>query len=413
MFVAVGHDGLRLTSDDGKDWKTPQTGKEGEVYRRLAFGNGVFAAVGSYGGGNIMAATKDGAMWSTASNDAKYSRYYRGLCFGDGRFLALGGDPGAVGVAAAFVSTSTDGTTWSGFQRHLRQVHAPPRGVRRWAFCRGRRPWPAGVFRDGLNWDDVPGVKPIDTLIDIAFGNGIFVGVGLHGLRRSTRRRRDLVRARPRPRRRASERDRLGRRPIRRRRPRRNLLLARRPGLGAGAKRRRQRALTFCYGRGIFLGARWKGRLLRSTDAVRWDEVQKCRNTSRPSPSCRLWMGSIGPSVARTALELGYRPKPLRMPLRCSSDGRARAERAGRGHAACRSRRPQPCLRARGPGFHARWVSVRGWGSARPARAPVASSRIRRKTSVPSPSILRTSPETKWTSSQPKRWSVVFRTLRP
>ena len=43
MFVAVGHDGLRLTSDDGKDWKPAQAGKEGEVYRAVAFGNGVFA----------------------------------------------------------------------------------------------------------------------------------------------------------------------------------------------------------------------------------------------------------------------------------------------------------------------------------------------------------------------------------
>ena len=44
---------------------------------------------------------------------------------------------------------------------------------------RGRR----ACSPDGLDWDDVPDVKPIDTLVDVAFGNGVFVGVGLHGLR--------------------------------------------------------------------------------------------------------------------------------------------------------------------------------------------------------------------------------------
>ena len=32
-----------------------------------------------------------------------------------------------------------------------------------------------------------PDVKAIDTLVDLTFGGGVFVGVGLHGLRMSTR----------------------------------------------------------------------------------------------------------------------------------------------------------------------------------------------------------------------------------
>jgi hypothetical protein len=274
MFVAVGHDGLRLTSDDGKDWKTAQTGKEGEVYRAAAFGNGVCATVGSYGGRNIMAVTKDGATWSTASNDARYSRYYRGLCFGDGCFLALGGDPGAVGVASAFVSTSTDGTTWSDFQsisgKYMLRRAAFGNGLFVGVGDRGRRAY----SRDGLHWDDVPGVKPLDTLIDIAFGNGVFVGVGLHGLRRSTR---DGV---------------TWSEPLRGREGEHlnaivwadDRFVAVAPGAtflspdGQTWERlpNTDAPLTFCYGRGTFLGARWKGRLLRSTDAVQWHEVQKC-----------------------------------------------------------------------------------------------------------------------------------------
>jgi hypothetical protein len=274
MFVAVGHDGVRLASDDGKDWKPAQAGKEGEVYRAVAFGNGVFATVGSYGGRNIMAATKDGATWSTASNDAKYSRYYRGLCFGDGHFLALGGDPGGVGVPSAFVSTSSDGMTWSDFQsisgKFILRRAAFGNGLFVGVGDRGRRAY----SRDGLHWDDVAGVKPLDTLIDVAFGNGVFVGVGLHGLRRSTH---DGV---------------TWSEPVRGREGEHlnaivwadNRFVAVAPGATFLSPDGRDwvrvpntdAPLTFCHGRGMFLGARWKGRLLHSTDAVRWHEVQKC-----------------------------------------------------------------------------------------------------------------------------------------
>src|SRR4051794_37430062 len=42
-----------------------------------------------------------------------------------------------------------------------------------------------------------------------------------------------------------------------------------------------------------------------------------------------------------------------------------------------------------------------------------SSSRIFRNTFAASPSTLMASVEVKWTSSQPKRWSVDLRTLRP
>ena len=89
--------------------------------------------------------------------------------------------------ASAFVSTSSDGTTWSDFQsisgKFILRRAAFGNGLFVGVGDRGRRAY----SRDGLHWDDVPGVKPLDTLIDVAFGNGVFVGVGLHGLRRSTR----------------------------------------------------------------------------------------------------------------------------------------------------------------------------------------------------------------------------------
>ena len=114
LFMAVGLDGLRIASADGVKWTDAQTGREGESYRAVAFGNGLCVAVGSFGGDNILANTSDGKTWKTGKHDAKYVKYIRGLSFGNGQFLALGGDPGSVGQSKPFVMFSKDGLTWDG-----------------------------------------------------------------------------------------------------------------------------------------------------------------------------------------------------------------------------------------------------------------------------------------------------------
>ena len=114
LFAAVGQDGLRLVSEDGVKWTNKQTGKEGEVYRSVAFGNGLCVAIGSFGGDNILAASADGITWKTGKHEAKYVQYIRGLTFGDGRFLGLGGDPGSVGSSKPFMMFSKDGLVWEG-----------------------------------------------------------------------------------------------------------------------------------------------------------------------------------------------------------------------------------------------------------------------------------------------------------
>src|SRR5215203_3407920 len=115
LFVAVGQDGLRLASEDGVTWIKKQTGKEGETYRAVAYGNGRFVAVGSYGGDNIYASSSDGAAWETGKKEAKYVKYIRGLGFDGQQFIGIGGDPGTVGDAKPFVTTSSDGKVWGDY----------------------------------------------------------------------------------------------------------------------------------------------------------------------------------------------------------------------------------------------------------------------------------------------------------
>ena len=281
-----------MISADGIEWTHPQTGKEGETYRAVAFGNGRFAAVGSYGGANIFASTADGVTWQTGTKDAKYVSYLRGIGFGKKMFLGLGGDPGSVGDSRPFVMTSEEGQTWSEpipnvvNQALLPDASAAPPGakpppssknmLRRVAFGnerfvavgdRGRR----SVSKDGREWTDTPNVKAIDTLIDIAFGNGVFVGVGLHGLRMSSP---DGVT--------------WSERLIGEEGEHINSVVWTGDffvavGQGAtytsvdGLKWERipntNSPLIAVFGRSVFVGSNWRGRLLHSTDAINWKVV--------------------------------------------------------------------------------------------------------------------------------------------
>jgi hypothetical protein len=297
LFVAVGHRGLRMSSLDGTEWSHVQTGKDGEIYRAVAFGNGRFAAVGSYGGANIFASTADGVTWETGMKDARYVTYVRGVGFGKDEFFGLGGDPGAVGDSRPFFVTSVAGKEWSEpvpvvVTQSLLPVSAaapanvnqandkPPASsrnlLRRFAYGngryvavgdRGRR----SVSLDTKEWTDVPNVKAIDTLIDVAFGNGVFVGVGLHGLRMSTTDGIDWSGKQM-----GEEGEHI------------NSVIwtgDRFVAVGQGATyisadgRKWERLLNTnapliaVFGAGRYIGSHWRGRILQSADAVAWKEV--------------------------------------------------------------------------------------------------------------------------------------------
>lgn len=260
-----------MASIDGLEWTGIQTGKEGEVYRAVSHGNGSFAAVGSFGGSNITAATSDGDRWEMTTRDARYVNYLRGLGFGNGFFLGLGGDPGAVGDSRPFVMTSVDGKAWSDLtpiagKNMLRRVcYGNDRFVA--VGDRGRR----ASSKEGKDWNDAPNVKAIDTLIDVTFGNNLFVGVGLHGLRMSSEDGIAWSERIP-----GEEGEHI------------NSVLwtgERFVAVGQGATyfsqdgRRWDRQpntdapLIAVYGQQRFIGSNWRGRILQSTDAVTWKEV--------------------------------------------------------------------------------------------------------------------------------------------
>jgi len=273
LFIAVGHDGLRMASADGVTWADRFTGKEGETYRSVCFGNGRAVAVGGYGGGNIFAATADGKTWKTQFADAKYVKYARGLGFGKDQFVALGGDPGSVGSSSPFVLFTKTGETWTeplGIPgKHILRRLAYGNDIYVAVGDRGRR----AASPDGKDWKEAPEGKALDTLIDVAFGNGVFVGVGLHGLRMATKDGLTWTDKHV-----GEEGEHIN-----------SVVWAKDKfvAVGAGAtyfsadgktwdrKANKDAPQITAYGDGLFVGVAWKGRISTSKDAVTWAETHK------------------------------------------------------------------------------------------------------------------------------------------
>jgi hypothetical protein len=276
LFVALGQNGQRIVSSNGLEWRDAQAGKEGETWRAVAAGGGRFVGVGSFGGSNFFGATTDGVTWERSGFDGKYSRYVRGIVFHDGKFVALGGDPGTVGQAKPFALISSDGKTWGDLielpGKFILRRFASGNGLIVGVGDRGRR----AASPDGKDWKDAPDVKAIDTLVDVAFGAGKFVGVGLHGLRMVSEDGVNWFSKQL-----GEEGEHL------------NAILwtgEQFAAIGAvatllskdGYEWKRvpniDGPLTAAYGGGAYVGLNWKGRILHSTDAVKWREVYKGEN---------------------------------------------------------------------------------------------------------------------------------------
>jgi hypothetical protein len=98
QFVAVGENGVVLTSPDAISW-TSRTSGVTSALRGVSSGNGTILAVGS---GGTAITSPDGITWST--RDPRTSAFLSGAAFGNGVFVAVGG--------SGTVRFSADGVNW-------------------------------------------------------------------------------------------------------------------------------------------------------------------------------------------------------------------------------------------------------------------------------------------------------------
>ncbi len=129
IFVAVGSGPHIATSPDGITWTTQSSGLWQDL-RAVAYGNGIFIAIG-----NAYATSIDGTNWAPTSN----AIIGTSIAYGDEGFIASNGDP------QPSWTTTPDGTNWT---------------VR------------------GFDGPGLGGYSPSAPTEGVAFGNGSYVLVG-------------------------------------------------------------------------------------------------------------------------------------------------------------------------------------------------------------------------------------------
>jgi len=187
-FLASGEDGLRSFSTDGVLWSEPVTDREGVLLSHVAFAGGRCVAAGRYGGEQRAYSTSDGVDWEMSKFPVRpYVTRVDVLFAENDQFTAILNDDGA----SPATITSADGKTWSDRQDILEDWKVMRHDAHLRRLTRGNDllvavgDYGARLVRrgDAKHWQAVSDAKAVDTLIDVAFGNGIFVGGGLHGLR--------------------------------------------------------------------------------------------------------------------------------------------------------------------------------------------------------------------------------------
>ena len=181
IYVAVGSGGTILTSADGVTWTSRTSGTIEDLYG-VTYGNGLFVAVGYYSSGlpesnieppSAILSSSDGVTWTT--NSFTSTTLYSSVTYGNGKFVAVGQH---MGDSTAGYMTSSDGITWSEYDMG---PSLPLTSVT----------YGNGVFvavgyegymytsSDGVTWS-----RSYATNIDlhgVTYGNGVFVAVGRGG----------------------------------------------------------------------------------------------------------------------------------------------------------------------------------------------------------------------------------------
>ncbi len=186
-FVAVGYGGRRLRSaDTGATWQNDQSdipngGDDKYLMRDVGWGGGQWLTAGGFNG-NIKT-SPNAITWTTQA--APIGQWFGGVAFGNGIWVAVGG-------TGRRSSSTNGGATWvdkydSGAQNGYRALAYGPFMGHRWVGVGdGGR---ATHTADGVTWGIGSGVPGGYDLNEVAYGNGVFValvGNGSNNYVRST-----------------------------------------------------------------------------------------------------------------------------------------------------------------------------------------------------------------------------------
>ncbi len=196
QFVAVGLSSSVMTSTDCDTWTVqhpdvpPPLGLAASNLVDVTFGEGRFVAVGeSYPTGvsidgiePLILTSTNGVDWNPATPavPAGFRRGFESVEYGNGRFVAFAEDRDSIEV---FLTTSEDGTNWT-LRPNPFFDRALPEDVNKMAFGEGRFVVVADRIRhseDGITWSLAMDYPENDYFLNVAYGGGRFVAVGISG----------------------------------------------------------------------------------------------------------------------------------------------------------------------------------------------------------------------------------------
>jgi len=167
LFVAASYPYIYISTNNANTWtRYPLAGFEFSL-SLIAFGNDEFVAVGGHGGVGGISTSTNGTMWS-----GKLSDYLvRSICYGGGIYVAVGGK--------GTMKISPETTTWttgnSGTTNNLFGV-----GFGGGVFVAVGSRGTILTSTDATTW--APRASSVtNDLTAVAFGNGHFVAVGANG----------------------------------------------------------------------------------------------------------------------------------------------------------------------------------------------------------------------------------------
>lgn len=179
LFVAVGRKTQQLmTSPDGIQW-TVRNHNCGRVdWNDITYANGLFVAVAANAGGNNVMTSPDGINWTLRTGATANS--FQSVTYGNGKFVAVASG----GSSAHRVMSSSDGILWT-------SRLSPGGGAYSWrgvTFGNGLFVAVASsgggnrimTSADGIQWTTNP-CPANNSWYSVAYGNGLFVAVAISG----------------------------------------------------------------------------------------------------------------------------------------------------------------------------------------------------------------------------------------
>jgi hypothetical protein len=281
QFLAVGRHGHRVTSADGVTWSKPLRERDPHTMCGIAAGNGCVVAVGLNGGGeNVLYRSSDLQKWDIVKKPSGYVAMMRTVCFGGDQFMAICSD-GAGNPADVSPSEhhySPDGITWTDRIKRKRSDGKEKGGI--YTAVWGKDRWVGIGVRgikssslDGRVWEDSKDMLPTETLIDLTYGKGTWVAGGLNGLRMASKDGQTWTAKQV-----GEEGEHLH-----------AMIFTGKEFVGVGLggtyfspdgltwtrKPNTNAPVTCAYGKGVFVGTAYRGRILMSKDAITWKDVAK------------------------------------------------------------------------------------------------------------------------------------------